>query len=282
MTATAILADPRFFIKVRIPGLNWEVLVVLGLKDALRLLIPPGTPLFPSLEMDSQKTLANPQPESAARGNLALNQPALSPGLSSTGTRRPSSSGGPGSRPATPTRRPTLTASKPARSSTPTSRATLQSPSISASKPVTSAAKLVTKPLTSSTKPTVSAVKSLSPATKLTVSARSSTPTRSTVRSSTPTARPIPSSKPSSRATTPTRRPSTPSSTNISASPAKASSSVTKPTPTASRNFVPSRGAPPMVASRPWKTSEMPGFLLDTPPNLRTTTTIKHVFSGVF
>ncbi|XP_039047033.1 mucin-17-like isoform X2 [Hibiscus syriacus] len=244
------------------------------------LLTPPGTPLFPSLEMDSQKTvmsqigtpkacstalksrLANPQPESsAARGNLALNQPALSPGLSSIGTRRPSSSGGPGSRPATPTRRPTLTASKPTRSLTPTSRATIQStkPSISASEPVTSAAKPVTKPLTLSTKPTVSA--------------RSSTPTRSTVRSSTPTAKPsLPSSKPASRAATPTRRPSTPSITpNISASPTKASSSVTKPTPAASRNSVPSCGAAPTVASRPWKTSEMPGFSLDAPPNLRTT-----------
>ncbi|XP_039061470.1 mucin-17-like isoform X2 [Hibiscus syriacus] len=236
------------------------------------LLTPPGTPLFPSLEMDSQKTvmsqigtpntrstalksrLTNPQPESAARGNLALNQPALSSGLSSTGTRRPSSSGVPDSRPATPTRCPTLTESKPTRSSTPTSWATLQStkPSISASKPVT-------KPLTLSTKPTVSA--------------RSSTPTRSTARSSTPTARPsIPSSKPASRAATPTRRPTTPSSTpNISASPNKASSSVTKLTPAASRNFVSSRGAPPTVSSRPWKTSEMPGFSLDAPPNLRTT-----------
>ncbi|GMI86255.1 Basic Proline-rich Protein 1 [Hibiscus trionum] len=252
------------------------------------LLTPPGTPLFPSLEMESQKTvmsqigtpkarltalksrLANPQPESAARGNLALNQPALSPGLNSTGTRRPSSSGGPGSRPATPTGRPTLTASKPARSSTPTSRATLQStkPSVSASKPVASAR----KPLTSSTKPTVSASKTPSPATKPTVSARSSTPTRSTARSSTPTARPsIASSKPASRAATPTRRPSTPSSTpNISAPPIKASSSVTKPA-AASRNSVPSRGASPTVASRPWKPSEMPGFSLDAPPNLRTT-----------
>ncbi|TYI30215.1 hypothetical protein E1A91_A05G357800v1 [Gossypium mustelinum] len=250
------------------------------------LLTPPGTPLFPSLEMESQKTvmsqigtpkarptalksrLANPQPESAARGNLALNQPALSPGLNSTGIRRPSSSGGPGSRPATPTGRPTLTGSKPTRSSTPTSRATLQStkPSISASKPVA-------KPLTSSTKPTVSAAKAPSPATKPTVSARSSTPTRSTARSSTPTARSsIPSSKPASRAATPTRRPSTPSSTpSISAPPIKSSSSVTKPTPAASRNSVPSRGASPTVASRPWKPSEMPGFSLDAPPNLRTT-----------
>ncbi|XVF24100.1 hypothetical protein REPUB_Repub13aG0098300 [Reevesia pubescens] len=260
------------------------------------LLTPPGTPLFPSLEMESQKTvmsqigtpkarptalksrLANPQPESAARGNLAPKQPAFSPGLNPTGIRRPSSSGGPGSRPATPTGLPTLTgASKPTRSSTPTSRATLSStkPSISASRPVTSAAKSVssamkpaTKPVTSTTKPTVSAARTASSATKPAVSARSSTPTRSTARSSTPTARPsIPASKPVSRAATPTRRPSTPSS----APTIKSSPSVTKPTPAASRNSVPSRGASPTVKSRPWKPSEMPGFSLDAPPNLRTT-----------
>ncbi|XVF84000.1 hypothetical protein PTKIN_Ptkin16aG0539900 [Pterospermum kingtungense] len=283
-----------------IQGLGREIHVLVGLKFSVRLLTPPGTPLFPSLEMESQKTLmsqisspkarptalksrlANPQPESAARGNLAPKQPALSPGLNSTGIRRPSSSGGPGSRPSTPTGRPTLTgATKPTRSSTPTTRATLLSakPSISATKPVTSAkpiisaTKTATKPVTSTTKPTVSAAKTASSATKPTISARSSTPTRSTARSSTPTARPsIPSSKPVSRAATPTRRPVTPSSApNISAPPIKLSPSVSKPTPAASRNSIPSRAASPTVKSRPWKPSEMPGFSLDAPPNLRTT-----------
>ncbi|RVW30680.1 hypothetical protein CK203_097290 [Vitis vinifera] len=221
------------------------------------LLTPPGTPLFPSLEMESQKTvmsrigtpkarptalksrLANPQPEPAARSSLVSKHPASSPGLnsSSAGIRRPSSSGGPGSRPATPTGRPTLTATtRPSRPATPTSRATL-----------------------TSTKPTVPA--------------RSSTPvTRSTARSSTPTSRPsIPASKPVSRAATPTRRPSAPSSvSNLSAPPIKSTSSVTKSGPTTSRNPVPSRGSSPTVKSRPWKPSEMPGYSLDAPPNLRT------------
>ncbi|KAK8553003.1 hypothetical protein V6N13_055780 [Hibiscus sabdariffa] len=253
------------------------------------LLTPPGTPLFPSLEMESQKTvmsqigapkagltamksrLANSHPESAARSNLSPKQPALSPGSNSNGVRRPSSSGGPGSRPATPTGRPTLTgASKPTRSSTPTSRATLSStkPSMSATKPVTSAAKPVTSATKSATKP--SAAKATSSAAKPTVSARSSTPTRSTARSSTPTARPsIPSSRPVSRAATPTRRPST--AANISAPPIKPSPSITKPTPAASRTPVPSRGSSPVVKSKPWKPSDMPGFSLDAPPNLRTT-----------
>ncbi|XVE69397.1 hypothetical protein DITRI_Ditri09bG0149200 [Diplodiscus trichospermus] len=258
------------------------------------LLTPPGTPLFPSLDMESQKTLtsqigtpkahptalksrlANPQPESAAKGNLALKQQCLSPGLNSTGMRRPSSSGGPSSRPSTPTGRSTLTgASKPSRSSTPTTRATLPStkPVTSAARPLISATKPATKPVASTTKLTVSAAKTAPSATKPTVSARSSTPTRSTARSSTPTARPsIPSSKPVSRAATPTRRPSTPSGApNISAPPIKSSPSVTNPTPAASRNSVPSHGASPTVKSRPWKPSDMPGFSLDAPPNLRTT-----------
>ncbi|KAH7548360.1 hypothetical protein JRO89_XS14G0108200 [Xanthoceras sorbifolium] len=262
------------------------------------LLTPPGTPLFPSLEMESQKTvmsqigtpkarptalksrLANPQPEPAVRINLVSRQPASSPGLntSSTGVRRPSSSGGPGSRPATPTGRPTLTAaSKPSRSSTPTSRATLPStkPTPSAARPTISA----TKPSVSATKTTVPANRSMVPAAKTTVPAakttvpsRSSTPSRSTARSSTPTTRPsIPSSKSTSRAATPTRRPSTPSSApSISAPPVKSSPSVTKPALTTSKNPVPSHGASSTVKSRPWNPSKMPGFSLDAPPNLRT------------
>ncbi|EEF35528.1 endochitinase A [Ricinus communis] len=247
------------------------------------LLTPPGTPLFPSLEMESQKSvmsqigtpkarptalksrLANPQPEPATRGSLASKQSASSPGLNSSGagTRRPSSSGGPGSRPATPTGRPTLTSTaKPSRSSTPTSRATLPSPKSSVS---------ATKPTISATKPTP-AMKPTSSATKPAVPARSSTPTRSTARSSTPTARPsIPPSKSTSRASTPTRRPSTPASAPlVSAPPIKSSPSVTRTALTTARNPVPSRGTSPTIKSRPWKPSEMPGFSLDAPPNLRT------------
>ncbi|KAK6929466.1 hypothetical protein RJ641_005671 [Dillenia turbinata] len=241
------------------------------------LLTPPGTPLFPSLEMESQKTvmsqigtpksrptalksrLANPQPEPAAKDNSVSRQPVSSPGLNSSsgGAHRPSSSGGPGSRPATPTGRPTVSSgSKPSRPATPT-RATAPS-----------------------TKSTVPATKPVITATKSTATARSSTPTsRAIARSSTPTARPssIPASKPtatSSRSATPTRRPSTPSSVSGASTPSvRPSPSVTKPasTSTASKNPVPARGASPTVRSRAaWKPSEMPGFSLDAPPNLRT------------
>ncbi|GAB4831933.1 hypothetical protein Ancab_005948 [Ancistrocladus abbreviatus] len=247
------------------------------------LLTPPGTPLFPSLEMESRKPyqsdaeapkarptvlksrLANPQPETAMRSSSVTRQPTSSPGLSSSGAgiRRPSSAGGPGSRPATPTGRPTLTSSsKPSRPLTPTSRPTLASAKptvqLSAAKPTPS--------LTSTRSPTSTA------ATKSTVPLRSSTPTRSAPRSSTPTARPsIPASRSTSRASTPTRRPSTPSSTSSApAAMTKPASSVNKSGPAQSRNPVPSRGTSPTVRSRPWKPSEMPGFSLDAPPNLRT------------
>ncbi|CAN1259430.1 hypothetical protein LINPERPRIM_LOCUS10149 [Linum perenne] len=209
-----------------------------------RLITPPGTPLFPSLEIESQKTvmsqigtpkarptalksrLANNQTESISGGSLSSRQSASSPGLNSSGSgiRRPSSSGGPGSRPATPAGRSTLTtASKPSRSSTPTSRASL-----------------------SSSKPTVSATRS-----------------NSSARSSTPTARPSipPQSKSASRPATPTR---------MTAPPIKSSLSIPKSGPTVSRNPVPSRGSSPAPKSRPWNPSDMPGYSLDAPPNLRT------------
>ncbi|XP_077236840.1 uncharacterized protein LOC143878433 [Tasmannia lanceolata] len=208
------------------------------------LLTPPRTPLFPFLEMESNRStlgqigtpkarptslksrLANPQMEAASRGSLVSRQPTLYSDLNSsnTGMWRYLSSRGPGSsasRPATPTERPTLPAtSRPYRPTTPTSRATFPS-----SKPVAP-------------------------------SARSSAPA---TRSSTPTPRPsVPSSKSASRSATPTRRPSTPN---------RVPTSCALPT---SRNPVPSRGTSTTIKSRSWKASEMPGFSLDTPPNLRT------------
>ncbi|PSS34480.1 SH3 domain-containing protein [Actinidia chinensis var. chinensis] len=246
------------------------------------LLTPPGTPLFPSLEMESQRTvmnligspkarptalksrLANTHSEPAARNNLSSRRSASSPGLntSTTGVNRPSSSGGPGSRPATPTGRPTLTStSKP--TLTTASKSTLTT-----SKPASNS---VSRPSRSST-PTSRATL---PSNKTTVPARSSTPlSRTTARSSTPTSRPtLPASKTTSRASTPTRRPAALSTvTNTSAPPIKSSSSaVSKPGPTTARNPVPPRTSSPTVKPRSWKPSEMPGFSLDVPPNLRTT-----------
>ncbi|KAF5738458.1 putative ATP binding protein [Tripterygium wilfordii] len=252
------------------------------------LLTPPGTPLFPSLEMESQKTLmsqigtptahptalksrlANPQTELVSKGSTFSKQAASSPGLNSSiaGSRRPSSSGGSVSRSAVPSGRPTLsTTSKTSRSLTPTSRATLPSsrPTVSGTKGSAAAS----KPTASTAKPATSAVKPTSSATKPSVPARSSTPlSRSIARSSTPTSRPsIPPSKSTSRAATPTRRPSTQSSApTTSAPPIKSSPSVTKPAPVTSSHPVPSRGSSPTMKPRPWKPSDMPGFSLEAPP----------------
>ncbi|MED6192285.1 hypothetical protein PIB30_008810 [Stylosanthes scabra] len=249
------------------------------------LLTPPGTPLFPSLEMETQKTvmsqlgaptsrptLANSLSEPSGRSSLVSKQLASSTGLSSSSgiTRRPSSSSGPGSRPATPTGRPTLTTVSKPRSSTPTSRATLSSArtAVSTNKTISSTA----KPVVSLTKSMISTSKTTVPATKPTIPSRSSTPlSRSTARSSTPTSRPtIPSSRSTSRASTPTRRPSTPSSAPSISAPSIKTSSISKPAPAASKQQAPSRGTSPTVRSRPWNPSEMPGFSLDAPPNLRT------------
>ncbi|KAL6977459.1 hypothetical protein U1Q18_026259 [Sarracenia purpurea var. burkii] len=59
--------------------------------------------------------------------------------------------------------------------------------------------------------------------------------------------------------------------TNVSTPSVRSpSATVTKPGPTTARNPVPPRASSPGVKSRSWKPSEMPGFSLDAPPNLRT------------
>ncbi|XP_044472879.1 mucin-5AC-like [Mangifera indica] len=242
------------------------------------LLTPPTTPLFPSLEMELQKNkmsqmgmpnarptalktrLPNLQEEPASRSNVASKNLTKPSGLNScTGSRRPSPSGGRTSttRVATSTGRPTLsTTAKPSRPSTPTSRATLPSfkpaaPEVRSSTPTRSTVRFTTP----TARPTVAAPKPVP---------RSATPTpRSTSRSATPTHRST------SRSATPTCRPSTPSNAPIVSTPVQ-STSVSKSGSMTSKNLVPSRGTSPTVKSRPWKPSEIPGFSLDAPPNLKT------------
>ncbi|KAL8154341.1 hypothetical protein V2J09_012101 [Rumex salicifolius] len=290
------------------------------------LLTPPGTPLFPSLDMESRKAylgeteapnchptalksrLANSQPEATVRSSLVSRQPTSSTGLnsSSSGLRRPSSSGGPGSRPttpsgpvsrpatpsgpgsrpATPTGRPSLTtsSSRASRPSTPTSRPTLpssrpamttstRSTSLMSNRSTASTAPTKSTTVPRSSTPSRSTARSSTPTSRST--ARSSTPTsRSTARSSTPTSRPtttasiVPPARASSRPSTPTRRPSTPSRTTSGSS----ATSLTKSTSSVNKAGTgPLRSASPSVRPKPWKPSEMPGFSLDAPPNLRTT-----------
>ncbi|WMV19859.1 hypothetical protein MTR67_013244 [Solanum verrucosum] len=113
------------------------------------------------------------------------------------------------------------------------------------------------------------------PSAKPTVPPRSSTPTaRSSARSSTPTSRAsVTGSKSTSRAATPTRRATSVSSTtNTTVPPVKSvySPSGTRSATTASRNPAASHASSPTVKPRPWKPSDIPGFSLDAPPNLKT------------
>lgn len=214
------------------------------------LLTPPGTPLFPSLEMKAQATglprgstmnrpvtalkasrLSNLHNESSSkivRGSLTTRQMISSTSNSSTNmaSGRSSIHSGPASsRPSTPTARTTGPATL--KSSAPTTRST-------------------------------------GPA-----SSRPSTPTgRSIVPASRST---LPSSKSLSRPSTPTRRPSTPSLSQSSYCPPVRSSSASKISSMPSRNPPASRGNSPSPKPRPSQPPLLPGFSLDTPPNLRTT-----------
>ncbi|CAH9101496.1 unnamed protein product [Cuscuta epithymum] len=211
------------------------------------LISPPGTPLFPSLEMESQKTvmsqlgtlkarptalksrLANP-PGPTVGNNLTLRHPHSSyPGLNTSipSFRRPSSPGG--SRPLSSTNRPTQTTStKPQLNNTVSKTST----STKSSRAVTPTRGLP------------------SPSTKPMVNPRSSIPTR----------QPIPGSKPTSRAATPTRQPS---SSSIASKSSTAASPATKKT-------APQSAGSPSVKPKPWKPSDIPGLSLNAPANLMT------------
>ncbi|XP_054785406.1 uncharacterized protein LOC129291877 [Prosopis cineraria] len=243
------------------------------------LLTPPGTPLFPTLEesqisIKSEKEiptarstalkarLANVQSEPASKTNISSKHHAAAmSGLGSSNTasnRRTSSFGGTtsaASRSVTPSGRPTLpSTTKSSRPSTPTSRATVTS-----AKLVAPHARSSTPTGTRATAPPV----------------RSSTPTgtraRATARASTPTSRPsLTAPETTRRSSTPTLRSSTPSSANGVSTPASRSSSASKARPAQAKNPVQSRGSSPSAKSRPWEPSQMPGFSLEAPPNLKT------------
>ncbi|KAL5222055.1 hypothetical protein ABZP36_026768 [Zizania latifolia] len=273
------------------------------------LLTPPGTPLI-SLESESKKSpasqtgtpktrptalksrLAN-HPDPPSRTTLPLRTTSANNLNTAATTRRPSSSGGHtsnSSRPSTPTGRPALTnTSKGSRPSTPTSRATVLSKS---GRPAPRSSTPTSRSTLTSARSTTPSTRTSGPATRTSVPSgrasapvsRSSTPTsRSSIpatRSSTPSSRPsIPAqSKPASRSSTPTRRPSATSTQHGNLAAPVRSSLISKPGPAMSKSSspaktiasTPSRGSSPTVKSRPWKPSEMPGFSLDAPPNLRT------------
>lgn len=216
------------------------------------LLTPPGTPLFPSLEMKAQATgfprgstmprpatalkasrLSNLHNESSSknvRGSLTTRQTISSTANSSTNMASGRSSihgisGPASSRPSTPTTRSTGTATL--KSSVPTTRSTGPAPS----------------------RPSTPTARSIVPASRSTV----------------------PPSKSLSRPSTPTRRPSTPSLSQSSHYPSIRSSSASKISSMPSRYPPASRGNSPSPKPRPSQPPLLPGFSPDTPPNLRTT-----------
>lgn len=217
------------------------------------LLTPPDTPLFPTLEREPQISVksetgtrnarptalkprvSNIQTEPTSKNNVVSKHHATMPVLSSStnGSRRPSPAT---SRSSTPSGRTILpSTNKSSRPSTPTSRTTL-----------------------TSAKPTAHPVKS-------------SAPTKSTSRASTPTTRPsLTAPKTSQRSATPTVRSSTPSRAFGVPAPPTRPSSASKARPVVAKNPVQSRGISPSVKSRPWEPSQMPGYSLDAPPNLKT------------
>ncbi|KAI3799974.1 hypothetical protein L1987_35280 [Smallanthus sonchifolius] len=229
------------------------------------LLTPPGTPLFPSLEMGSQKTvmnqngthqahptagksrLSNTQQESTGRNGLTSRPRSASPGRGA-GPRRPSSTGA---------------ASSGSRSSI------LGTQSRAISNPVTK--NKPTSTTTTTVRPRSSTPTSRRPvlsSSKPTVPARSSTPTRSIIRSSTPTSRPsLSTTKPAPRTPTPPRRSPTLSTVTKISTPLVKSPTVTN------------SATSPNARPRLWKPQEMPGYTLDAPPNLRTSLTDRPISS---
>ncbi|VAH71988.1 unnamed protein product [Triticum turgidum subsp. durum] len=250
----------------------------------------------PKTRQNSLKSRLANHPDPPSRTTHPLRTTSSNSLNSAATTRRPTSSGGltsNSSRPSTPTgRAASTTASKGSRPASPNARATLPAktgPTAPRSSTPTSRSTL------SSTRSALPSSRSTTPATRTSVpsgrasapASRSSTPTsRSSMpatRSTTPLSRPsLPAqSKPASRSSTPTRRSSAPPiHTQHSNLPGPVrSSSISRPGPTMPKSSAsaatttapaPSRGSSPTVKSRPWKPSEMPGFSLDAPPNLRT------------
>ncbi|XP_022931827.1 TRIO and F-actin-binding protein-like [Cucurbita moschata] len=208
------------------------------------LLTPPGTPLFSSMESESEKNptskndmlnsrstalkprLVNIQEESNSVSNIAnLQSGQLNSSCASN--RKPSSkaSAATASRSATPTSRPTLTKStKPTRSATPTLRVNVKA--------------------------------SVPPV-------RPSTTAKTTARSSTPSERSVSTTKKISRSATPNRCPSNPTCSSITSRPNERSSSTSKFNARSSSNPRPSRGTFPLIMTRPSKPSEVLNFPLD-------------------
>ncbi|XP_074571301.1 uncharacterized protein LOC141827865 [Curcuma longa] len=187
------------------------------------------------------KSSAPPRSSTPVRSSTPASKPSLAPPRSATPTRS-----------STPTCRPSLA---PPRSATPT-KATPTRSSTPTSRPL-SAPAVLPRPLTP---------------------VRSSIPTS---RSSVPVI-----NKPVSRPATPTRKPSTASTAHLSSKPIRQSSAVIRPNPMILKSPVPATPkssastvskssaslarSSPIIKPKPLKPSDVPGFSLNAPANLKT------------
>ncbi|KAK7340075.1 hypothetical protein VNO77_20768 [Canavalia gladiata] len=265
-----------------------------GKHDYDWLLTPPGTPVFPSSEGESQSTLVPPRRS-------------LSRSTSTSKASRLSVSQSENNNPSRPTRSSSVTRSSISTSHSQYSTYSSNRPSSSILNTSSASVSSYIRPSSPITRSTSSAARPSTPSSRSTAS-RSSTPskarsvsTNSTAekhrpsslssRPSTPSSRPhipanlhspsAPSTRSLSRPSTPTRRSSMPS---LSPSPSPTISSLT---PSAS---VPVNGRSSAPTSRPSSPSPRvrpppqpivpPDFPLETPPNLRTTLPDRPVSAG--
>ncbi|KAL2317133.1 hypothetical protein Fmac_031009 [Flemingia macrophylla] len=233
------------------------------------LLTPPGSPLFPSFEMERTKTvmsqlgastvrstalkarLTNPPSEHTGRSNLVSKQPASSPGLTSSGSgiRRPSSSGnlselaGRSSLVSRQTasstgltssgggsRRPSSSGNLGSRSATPTGRPTLSTVSKSS------------RPSTPTSRTAIPSARTMAATTKTSVSSAKPLVSASKTAVSVPKTTTVSASK----STIPSR-----SSTPLSRSTARSSTPATRPTLQASRSTTSRSSTPTRRPSTP-------------------------------
>ncbi|XP_061375505.1 uncharacterized protein LOC133317657 isoform X2 [Gastrolobium bilobum] len=267
-----------------------------GKHDYDWLLTPPGTPVFPASEGESQSTLVPPR-RSMSRSTSTTKASRLSVSQSENSNHSRPARSSSVARPSISTSHSQYSTYSSNRSSTSilnTSSASVSS-YIRPSSPITRST-TTTRPSTPSSRTTPSS-RSSTPSKVRSVSTSSSSdkhrPSSQSSRPSTPSSRPhipanlhsssSPSTRSLSRPSTPTRRSSMPSlSPSPSPSPTTASSTSSGRVPLTGRSSAPvSRASSPSPRVRPPPQPVVPpDFPLETPPNLRTTLLDRPVSAG--
>ncbi|KAJ7961052.1 mucin-17 isoform X1 [Quillaja saponaria] len=256
-----------------------------GKHDYDWLLTPPGTPVFPSTEGESQPSLQPPRGSSLVRSTSTAKASRLSVSQSENNHSRPARSSSVSRSSISNSQYSTYTSNRSS-SILNTSSASVSS-YIRPSSPITRSSSAA-RPSTPSSRPTLSRPSTPSRARPVAASTAfdRSRPSQSS-RPSTPNSRPqipanlhsqaAPPARSFSRPSTPTRRTPVPSS-----SPSPGSSTSAGRVTTNGRNSAPSsRPSSPLPRVRPPPQPVVPpDFPLDTPPNLRTTLPDRPVSAG--